>query len=144
MNEGQFKAFVIPADQGYTTPGSQLYGKALYFEVSIVVIYNVGSTNLTTTNSVVKVQYSLYTDCQVTNSTTTSTNSTVTTTSTVTLTTSLAQNTTSTTTTTTTNKTTVVASTVAESSKIISTAPGGLVGIAIISLVFISLKKRKN
>ncbi len=65
MTTNKLKSFIIPASQGYTQPGSQLYGKDLFFEVTILLIYNGDGSGITTRNSVVKVLYSLYTDCQV-------------------------------------------------------------------------------
>ena len=68
LSVNKLKSFIIPADQGYTTPGAQLYGKDLFFQTTILLIYNGDGTGVTTRNSVVKVLYSLYTDCQVASS----------------------------------------------------------------------------
>ena len=57
----QFKSFIIPAAQAY--PSGNLAGKDLFFEITIKSIVVGGS--VTTSNSVVDVIYSLYTDCQV-------------------------------------------------------------------------------
>ena len=35
MHVGQTKVIVVPPDQGYTTSGHQLYGKTLYFELTL-------------------------------------------------------------------------------------------------------------
>ena len=77
MYLNEFKSFVIPSDQGYTTPGSQLYGKDLFFEITLKAILNDTGNHTTTRNSVVNVIYSLYTDCQDPSSTTTSTSAVV-------------------------------------------------------------------
>ena len=71
MNASQFKSFIIPADQGYTTPGAQLFGKDLFFEVTILKILNDNGTHITSRDSVVNVEYSLFTDCQVSTSSST-------------------------------------------------------------------------
>ena len=73
MTIKEFKSFVIPAAQGYTTPGSQLYDKDLFFEVTITAILNDNGTHITDRNSVVNVIYSLYTDCRTKTTTSTTT-----------------------------------------------------------------------
>ena len=63
MSINQFKAFIIPAADGY--PSGNLAGKNLYFETTILQILNIDCNNVATRNSVVNVRYSLYTDCSV-------------------------------------------------------------------------------
>ena len=64
MTLDQFKSFMIPASQAYTNPSATLYGKDLYFEVTITGILNDDGSHVTTRNSVINVKYSLFTDCQ--------------------------------------------------------------------------------
>ncbi len=67
MVVGQFKSFIIPASQAYPPSSTDpIGGKDLFFEVTIVNILVGGSP--TTSNSVIDLTYSLYTDCQVQNS----------------------------------------------------------------------------
>lgn len=57
-----FKSFVLSPSEGYTT--GQLAGKALYFEIILLKIWNDDGSNLARTTSVVNVKYSLYINCQ--------------------------------------------------------------------------------
>ena len=61
MYLNQFKSFIIPAAQGYTS--GNLTGKDLFFEVRILAI--VLGNSPTTSNSIVDIQYSIYTNCKV-------------------------------------------------------------------------------
>lgn len=69
----EFRSFVLSPSEGYTS--GQLAGKSLFFEATILKIWNNDGTNQTSRNSVVNVNYSLYTDCAPQSSTASQTSS---------------------------------------------------------------------